>query len=405
MVLNTRIIGTDNLYKSELDNKGRQYMDAITKANKPGELAKMQELGQAANRAAAAHVFQEHTARKAKNTIRRKLADLALFAEFLEGVGMKPGELANDPGAWAGITWGLVEAFKAWQVKQGYAIPSVNGRLSTVRVYAGLAAKAGTLDPQQAALIQAVKGYARKEGKHVDDQRRAAGIETRKSTRGTGKARKNGEAYGTAKKAEAVTIPQDIAETLKAQPDSPQGQRDSLLMCLLLDHGLRVGEVAILELKNFDLKAGTLTFYRPKVDKAQTHELTADTRRAAKAYLVHAPQAGTIWRKTTKSGALSGPMTAGSTERALTKRVYTLGTQAGIEGLSAHDCRHFWATYEARHNTPIDRLQDAGGWTSPAMPLRYIESAHIANEGTARNPKKAHVDRMDDPAENHIKYE
>ena len=26
-------------------------------------------------------------------------------------------------------------------------------------------------------------------------------------------------------------------------------------------------------------------------------------------------------------------------------------------------------------------LQDAGGWASPAMPLRYVEAAKIANQG------------------------
>ncbi|MBC8492720.1 MAG: hypothetical protein H8D43_02960 [Chloroflexi bacterium] len=35
----------------------------------------------------------------------------------------------------------------------------------------------------------------------------------------------------------------------------------------------------------------------------------------------------------------------------------------------------------ARSGTPIDRLQDAGGWASPSMPLRYVEAARIANEG------------------------
>jgi hypothetical protein len=29
----------------------------------------------------------------------------------------------------------------------------------------------------------------------------------------------------------------------------------------------------------------------------------------------------------------------------------------------------------------IDRLQDAGGWNSPAMPLRYVEVAKISNDG------------------------
>jgi integrase len=204
----------------------------------------------------------------------------------------------------------------------------------------------------------------------VDEKRRADGLITRIG----------------AKKAEAVTIPADIAEALKQQPSTPQGRRDALLMCLLLDHGLRIGEVAILKRQNFDLKAGTFTFKRPKVSIEQTHELTKDARRAAVAYIAYdAPAEGILWRRSCKgTNKLAGQLSAKSAERALTKRVELLGRKAGVEGLSAHDCRHFWATYEARNNTPVNRLMDAGGWSSPAMPLRYIESAHIANEGTAR---------------------
>jgi integrase len=77
-------------------------------------------------------------------------------------------------------------------------------------------------------------------------------------------------------------------------------------MCILLDHGLRCGEVAALQVSSIDLLAGTLTFYREKVHKTQTHR---------------------------------------------------------------------------RGKTDIKSLQDAGGWTSPAMPLRYVESAAIADEG------------------------
>ena len=113
--------------------------------------------------------------------------------------------------------------------------------------------------------------------------------------------------------------------------------------------------------------------------------MTPDTRSAARAYLKHAPDEGILWRKTNKgTGKLSSPMSETSATRALTKRVELLGRRVQIEGLSAHDCRHYWATFEARNNTPVNRLMDAGGWSSPAMPLRYIEAAQIANEGTAR---------------------
>jgi integrase len=46
-----------------------------------------------------------------------------------------------------------------------------------------------------------------------------------------------------------------------------------------------------------------------------------------------------------------------------------------------HDLRHTWATCAARNATPLDRLQDAGGWSSTAMRLRYVEATKVANEG------------------------
>ena len=173
-----------------------------------------------------------------------------------------------------------------------------------------------------------MQGYANKEAKHVDEKRRADGMNTRRGT----------------KKAEAVTIPEDIAQALKQQPNTPQGHRDALIMCL---------------------------------------SLTADARKAAAAYFKDdAPAEGILWRRSNKgTGKRSGQLSGAGATRALTKRVELLGRRAGIEGLSAH---HYWATYEARNNTPVNRLMDAGGWSSPAMPLRYNETAHIANEGTAR---------------------
>ena len=61
--------------------------------------------------------------------------------------------------------------------------------------------------------------------------------------------------------------------------------------------------------------------------------------------------------------------------------VAQLGEAMGIKGLSPHDCRHFAATDAIRNGTDIKSLQDFGGWNSPAMPLRYAESAKVANSG------------------------
>lgn len=326
--------------------------------------------GQAANSAAARSAFSDYQARKAANTTRRQNGDLALFAEYLGAAGLSAGDFANDPAAWHGITWGLVEGFIRWQLQAGYAIGSVNVRLATVKNYARLALKAGTLAANEYAMIMTVKGYAHKEAQHIDERRQNDDLATRKGC----------------KKAAAVSLTPAQAGQLIGQPNTPQGRRDAFLFALMLDHGLRVGEVARLAVTDFDIKGGTLTFYRPKVDKTQTHKLTARTLAAARAYFKHdAPAIGNVWRASASkkdgkqaAGTLTGQ---GLSERAITDRVATLGAAVGLAGLSAHDLRHYWATQAARNGTAIDRLQDAGGWNSPAMPLRYVESAKIANSG------------------------
>lgn len=122
-----------------------------------------------------------------------------------------------------------------------------------------------------------------------------------------------------------------------------------------------------------------------RLNDVMQHAGQAANQEAARAYLKHAPAEGIIWRKTYKgSGKLSSQMSETSATRAINKHVELLGRHAGIDGLSPHDCRHYAATFEARKNTLIDRLVDMFGWNSPAMALRYIEAAHIANEGTAR---------------------
>lgn len=114
------------------------------------------------------------------------------------------------------------------------------------------------------------------------------------------------------------------------------------------------------------------------VSKTQTLRLSEDASDVARAYLDgDVPSNGPLFRQSRKDGSLVG---AGMTRRSLTRRVRLLGTHLGLPKLSAHDCWHYWATQAARGGTPVDRLQAVGGWSSPAMPLRYVEGAEIANE-------------------------
>lgn len=332
-----------------------------------GTADRMKAAGQAANQVAAEHTFSDYHSRKAANTINAQAFDLAVFAEYLSAVGVNAsaGALQASPEAWQGITWGLVQGFVKWQLAQGHAVGSINRRLSTVKTYAKLAAQAGTITTQDLALIRTVAGYGGKEAKRINEGRDVTRVGS--------------------KKAEHISLTDDQVKALKTQPNTPQGRRDAVLLCLLLDHGLRAGEVAALTVANFDLKNGMLTsFYRPKVDKTQNNKLSADTLKALRSYFDNgdAPALGALLRGSRKGGKLDQ---AGMSETSISERVRTLGKALGIDNLSAHDCRHYWATYWGNR---VDRLpkgvfslQEAGGWNSLAMPRRYVEAATVANEG------------------------
>jgi len=53
-------------------------------------------------------------------TIRREIADLALFETFLQSAGVPAIGLYDNPAAWRGITLRIVEAFRNWQLTQSY---------------------------------------------------------------------------------------------------------------------------------------------------------------------------------------------------------------------------------------------------------------------------------------------
>lgn len=324
----------------------------------------LEQAGYSANQAAAKHRFHDYRARRAAETVRRQDADLVLFAEFLYTAGVQAGNLNLDPQAWQGVSWGLVEAFVKWQLNEGYAVSSVNVRLSTIKTYARLAFQAGTINAETYATIRAVQGYSQREKRRIDAQRPVQRVGLKKEN--------------------PVIIRAEQAAALKLQPpETFQGVRDGLLMSLLLDHGLRVGEVAGLKIENIDLEQGLLRFYRPKVARTQVHRLSPAAQAAAQAYLawLHALTAlpeSPLFRRVKRNGQ---PGSAALTARAITLRVHALGQRLGLENLSAHDCRHFWATAAAHAGTDPFSLQEAGGWSSLAMPRRYVEAAEIANAG------------------------
>lgn len=351
--------------------------------------------GQTANRIAGDTIFKRYLSEKSTNTIKRHARDLELFTEYMLDIGIMPDKGADfqiNPNAWEGVTWGIVEGFIHWQLKEGYAVSSVNARLSTVKVYAQMAVKAEAIDRQEGLLIQSVKGFSRAGGQNVDDQRDQTRIkEVSYAYKPEGKKRSVVVTRRSTKKRLATVLDKKTAVSLKKPANqSPQAYRDALLMCLLLDHGLRASEVTLLTIDNIDLRYGEMSFFRPKVKGTAhewtVHKMTENLHAVADYYLrsLYPPALhpnGPLLLTTTRlrKDGEGGQLLDRSLNRVrISERVAYLGTKSGLsEKLSAHDCRHHCATQMARLGYGVDELMAWFGWTSAQTAMRYITAVDV----------------------------
>lgn len=360
----------------------------------PQKASPLEMAGQIANLAAGQSIFQRYLSEKSANTIKRQARDLELFAEYLidARIPLDGGaDFQTNPFAWRGVSWGLVEGFAQWLLGEGYAVASVNARLSTVRIYAQMAVKSGAIERQEGLLIQTVKGFSRAGGLNVDEQRAQTRIkEVTYAYKETGKKRNTVVSRRSTKKRKPTLIDEATTVVLK-QPgnESPQGFRDALLMCLLFDHGLRASELALLKASDIDLKTGEMRFYRPKVKGTEhewtTHKLTAETHEVSSYYIgsLYPPALladGPLILATTrllKNGTGGQLLAEGLNRVRISERVAWLGKQLGAPKLSAHDGRHYCATHMARLGYSVDELMAWFGWTSAQTAMRYVTAVDV----------------------------
>lgn len=344
--------------------------DVVEYQNLPRYDDDLARAAQVADEASKEDAFKEYHAGCAENSLLAQRDCLALFSKYLAAAGVirSADDLYGDAEAWRGMSHGLLKGFRAWLLKEGYRVSTVNHRLAIIRQYCRLAHAAGVIDNEGLDLIMTVKGYSAKSARNVDADRRSAGQPTSKSTK---KATPALVLTGQAQRLKTETT--HPARPFRREHDSLLEARDALMMGLFIEHAFRVSEVVGMDIENINLERGTITVYRSKTDETTTHRLKKHTRIAAERYLA-------------RLARTSGPLFVGYEGKRLTRfalyeRVRMLGEQVGIDHLSPHDLRHYW-TFDALGNgTPIDRVQAGGGWKSQTMVLRYAKRAGIANEG------------------------
>ncbi len=329
--------------------------------------------GPIANNAAQQGLLEEYHRTLTPQTIRRQKADIDLFRRYLASADIPSGDFLYSIDTWRGMTWGIVKGFREWMLHEGYAMGSVNVRLSTIKKYAHVAFESGVIDEEAIQRIQSVKGFHGKTARNVDEKRETMRI--------------------GAKKAEPTNISSSHMKALKAlleHDTSYTGIRDYLLVCLLGYQGLRCGEVTELKVSDIHLAEGLIVFYRRKVDKTQLQAMHVTTLIAMTRYIEDVQPSGLLlfegidreaWTDSTGKYHAAHKAENGLSTRSINDRIRYLGELVGVERLSPHDLRHYWTSDAFKHKTPIDIVMQAGGWNTYEMPLRYRGQTAIANEG------------------------
>ncbi len=338
--------------------------------------------GVAADHAYRPRVFSDYQLKKSEATRQAQRNDLKLFSRYLASCGLhrSPETLYSDPAAWSGMNYALLEGFRAWLYyeqpnqedgkRHGFTIRSVKRRLSTVRTYCQLAFKSGVLTLEEFQRIQLVESDSHGDGVNIDEHRRHMHI--------TPHLVKRKNASTVVRRPQATRLKNMTISNESARVhDQLLQERDELLMCLLIEHGLRVSEIVCLNASSFDLDEKTISVKRSKNYSQGILKLMPGTYAAASRYLPILED----YRSTLvhQDDLQDTPLFYGYAGERITRfgiydRVRELGMRVGIKNLSPHVLRNYWVQDAFRQkDNSLDMIQQYGGWKSAIMPLYYAQ--------------------------------
>lgn len=162
----------------------------------------------------------------------------------------------------------------------------------------------------------------------------------------------------------------DTAALLKVTSGTTfDDRRDRAILRLLLDTGIRRGELTGLRLEDVDHDAKVL-YVTGKGRRGRNcpydREAALELDRYLRARKGH-PDADSPWLWLGKKGRL--------TDTGVSQMLRRRGREAGLEGLHPHLFRHTWAHERMAEGMQEGDLMRLAGWRSPLMPKRYGASA------------------------------
>lgn len=151
---------------------------------------------------------------------------------------------------------------------------------------------------------------------------------------------------------------------------SPAGQRDDAIIALGLTCGLRISEVAKLNLDDYDPETSTLSILGGKGDKDRNVRTYNSTRESLDAWIaLRGDDPGPLFCPILKNGRiLAGE---GVSSVAITKMIYRRAEEAKVARFSFHDLRRSFATSAWEKGIPGPDIQKVMGHADISTTARY----------------------------------
>ena len=343
------------------------------------------------------NIFQNYRQKLSQNTINTHNRSLGVFRDFLfemESLNSDKKQstsqidvykdISTDPSAWKDITNEIIENFIEWLLRRGFAISSVNLIIIHIRKYANLAFQSGVIDKGNWERIKEIKNINGEKAKAIEKQRANEIIPIPKNPSWK---------VGSRKIKRSIKITEEKARLLKSFPtDYVIDRRTNLIMCLLLDQGLKSKDIVCLKSELVDLDLGVFHIERSNKGK-QSYEMTDDTYNAFnKVFEYHDINVPgplivrLLGSKRIKINSKFHQQPIG--KRSLYWVINEIGKSVGLNNLTENDCRIYWVNKAMRSGLDLFNIKRTGGWNNIQSVLHHLyeiestEDNHLSDVNT-----------------------